>query len=289
MADGRNPNSATGGIRPAAARHAATAPWRPLRQAIDLAQGRGRPALSILAAARNAQVSEDASIMTAAPISYFSDVLCIWAYVAQARVDATRQAFPELRLDHRFVSVFGDARTKLRTAWHGRGEFEGYGAHVLKVAERFPHVEISRRVWHDVQPASSASPHLFLLAVRNWEREQPGSVAGVVPLFERVMWEMRVGFFRDDLDIAKRDVQRSIAAPLGVDVAAVERLIDNGTAFASLQADYQEAEKMRIEGSPTFVLNEGRQKLYGNVGFRIIEANIKELLREPAGEQASWC
>ena len=53
--------------------------------------------------------------------------------------------------------------------------------------------------------------------------------------------------------------------------------------------DYQDADKMRIEGSPSFVLNEGRQKLYGDVGFRIIEANIQELLRAPAGDQASWC
>jgi len=46
---------------------------------------------------------------------------------------------------------------------------------------------------------------------------------------------------------------------------------------------------MRIEGSPSFVLNEGRQKLYGNVGFRIIEANIQELLRAPGTDQVSWC
>ena len=46
---------------------------------------------------------------------------------------------------------------------------------------------------------------------------------------------------------------------------------------------------MRVQGSPTFVLNDGRQKLYGNVGFRIIEANIQELLREPKPDQASWC
>jgi len=36
------------------------------------------------------------------------------------------------------------------------------------------------------------------------------------------------------------------------------------------------------------VLNEGRQKLYGNVGFRIIEGSIKELLADP-GDRASWC
>ena len=46
---------------------------------------------------------------------------------------------------------------------------------------------------------------------------------------------------------------------------------------------------MRIEGSPSFVLNEGRQKLYRNIGFRVIEANIQELLRVPGSNQASWC
>ena len=32
---------------------------------------------------------------------------------------------------------------------------------------------------------------------------------------------------------------------------------------AKSRRDYQDAERMRIEGSPSFVLNEGRQKLYG--------------------------
>ena len=65
--------------------------------------------------------------------------------------------------------------------------------------------------------------------------------------------------------------------------------MDDGTAFAGLAGDYETADKMRIEGSPSFVLNEGRQKLYGNIGFRLIEANIKELLRAPHSEEASWC
>ena len=41
--------------------------------------------------------------------------------------------------------------------------------------------------------------------------------------------------------------------------------------------------------SPTFILNEGRQKLYGNVGYRVIEANLQELLKSPDASQASWC
>ena len=84
-------------------------------------------------------------------------------------------------------------------------------------------------------------------------------------------------------------LQYELAESLDVDIGAIEKSIRDGTAFAKLAADYQDADKMHIEGSPSFVLNEGRQKLYGDVGFRIIEANIQELLRVPCGDQANWC
>ena len=32
-----------------------------------------------------------------------------------------------------------------------------------------------------------------------------------------------------------------------------------------------------------------RCALFGNVGFRVIEANIKEVLRDPNQDRASWC
>jgi predicted DsbA family dithiol-disulfide isomerase len=104
-----------------------------------------------------------------------------------------------------------------------------------------------------------------------------------------MMWTLRCAFFRDCRDIARWDIQCEIGEGLGVDIGAIEELIDNGVAFARLAADYQDADKMRIEGSPSLVLNEGRQKLYGNVGFRVIDANIQELLRAPRADEASWC
>jgi predicted DsbA family dithiol-disulfide isomerase len=54
------------------------------------------------------------------------------------------------------------------------------------------------------------------------------------------------------------------AADLGADIGAIEECIHSGAPFAALAADYQDADKMRIEGSPSLVLNEGRQKLYGS-------------------------
>lgn len=108
-------------------------------------------------------------------------------------------------------------------------------------------------------------------------------------MFGQVLSAFRTAFFRDCRDIGRWDVQCQVAEPLGVDLATIEQCIHSGIAFANLAADYQDAEKMRIEGSPSFVLNEGRQKLYGNVGFHLIDANIQELLRSEDPNEASWC
>ena len=229
--------------------------------------------------------------MTPITVTYFSDVLCIWAYVAQARVDAVKRTFPgEVRLDYRFCSVFGDTRVKIGEGWRDRDGFDGYARHVSSIAARFPHVGLNPSTWTKVQPASSLSPHLFLSAVLEWERIAIPAAAEREPqIFESVMWALRRGFFADGLDISRLEVQRELARPFGVDLEAVTQAVSDGSAFARLSTDYQSADKMRIEGSPTSVLNEGRQKLFGNVGFRVIEANVREVLRDPNQDQASWC
>lgn len=229
--------------------------------------------------------------MGAVNITYFSDVLCIWAYAAQARIDAVEKKFGDsVRIEHRFCSVFGNTAQKIPAAWKDRGGYGGFNAHLQQTAAKFPHIALHPELWLRTRPATSMSPHLFMKALKLWSeeaREQEAQSASGI--FDRVMWGLRCAFFRDGRDISHLHVQREIAQSLGVDIAAVEKHIHSGAAFAQLASDYQDADKMRIEGSPSFVLNEGRQKLYGNVGFRIIEANIQELLRVPPGDQASWC
>ncbi len=230
--------------------------------------------------------------MSVVKVSYFSDVLCIWAYIAQARIDAIREKFGDaVRLEPRFCSVFGNTPLKIPTTWRDKGEYAGFNAHLRSVALQFQHVELHPDVWLTARPPTSTSAHLFMTAVRQWQHDRQGEGRGEpsMSIFDEVLWAFRCAFFRDCRDIARWDVQCELAEASGVDIAAIEQRIHDGTAHARLASDYQDADKMRIEGSPSFVLNEGRQKLYGNVGFRIIEANIQELLRAPGGDQASWC
>jgi len=229
--------------------------------------------------------------MSSVEVTYFSDILCIWAYVSQARIDAVKEKFADsVRIEHRFCSVFGDTAQKIGSGWNSKGGYDGFNAHLLQVGQRFPHIELHPEIWLTTRPVSSASAHLFLKAIQQCDREKgvPASPAAST-VFGDVARAFRLAFFRDCRDISRWEIQCEVAEALGADIGAIERCIHSGAAFARLAADYQDADKMKIEGSPSFILSEGRQKLYGNVGFRLIEANIQELLRAPSGEEASWC
>ncbi|MGA7656630.1 MAG: DsbA family protein [Methylocella sp.] len=229
--------------------------------------------------------------MSAVQIKYFSDVLCVWAYVSQARVDAIKEKFGDaIAVEYRFCSVFGDTVQKINSSWKDKGGYEGFNAHLRQVAAKFPHVPVHPDIWLKTRPVTSASPHLFLKAAQQCGNEAAPNASRFPPnFFDRLIWAFRSAFFRDCRDISRWDVQCDIAAGLGADTGPIEERIHSGAAFAALAADYQDADKMRIEGSPSLVLNEGRQKLYGNVGFRVIEANVQGLLHAAGPEDASWC
>lgn len=227
-------------------------------------------------------------------ISYFSDVLCIWAYAAQARLAEIVDAFgAQVEIETYYCSVFPDAWGKIEQAWSERGGFEGFNRHLLDVAGSFPHIRVHDRLWLDAKPRTSASAHLFLKAVEVFE--QDGGAAGKPPqyspdrLSSRASWEMRRAFFEFGKDISDWQVHREVADGLGIDYQAIERRIRSSEAVAALAVDQKISEQNGVAGSPTFIMNDGRQKLFGNVGYKLIEANIRELLRAPAVDAASWC
>jgi len=224
--------------------------------------------------------------MKSVPIVYFSDLLCVWAFIAQPRLDEIDAQFGDrVRVEARFCSVFGDTARKMATAWAAKGGYEGFNAHLRHVAAGFPEVTLHPDLWLSVKPASSTSAHLFLKAAQLAELDgelPPGSA-------DRLTRALRTAFFAEARDISTIQVQRVTAGAAGVALGAIETRIEDGRAFAALSSDYSDAESMGLKGSPSLVLNEGRQTLYGNVGYRIIEANIQELLRAPNPDHASWC
>lgn len=223
--------------------------------------------------------------MSSAHIVHFSDVLCVWAYVAERRMAELREEFGEaVTIDYRFVSVFGTARSKLEARWRDKGGLAAYAAHVRGVVAGFDHLGVHAEIWSRVAPSSSWPAHLVLCAVRLLEREGQAPAGTCVAL----AWRLREAFFRDALDISRQEVLLALVAQQGIAPDAVATLLGSGEAHAELAADYELARDQDVRMSPSLLLNEGRQRLNGNVGYRVIAANVREVLERPA-VQHSWC
>lgn len=213
-------------------------------------------------------------------LTYYTDVLCVWAYISQARVDEVAAQFPdEVSIDYRFCSVFGDTAYKIGTDWAERGSYAGFRDHLREAVSEFSHVKLHPDIWQRSRPVSSTPAHIVLKAVQRLDKRN----------CRAVLQELRRAFFEQCLDISSRSVLNASLEVVGVPLNDVQDVIDSGAAYADLEADHRDQQVLMVKGSPTFVLNEGRQKLYGNVGYGVIEANIKELLRSPVAGSASWC
>jgi predicted DsbA family dithiol-disulfide isomerase len=220
-------------------------------------------------------------------VEHFSDVLCVWAYITQIRIDELRDNFAdEVQVNYRFLQVFGDVPGKMATQWADRGGLDGYAAHVQEVAAQFPHVSISPQAWLANTPKSSLPAHLLLCGARVMGAAASNSKSP--DPVEYLLRALRHAFFVDTVDISKLQALFEVAGQTDIDVAELKRVVESGEAHACLAADLAAAAQSGVRASPTIIFNEGRQILAGNVGYRVLEANIRELLRSP-DEQQSWC
>lgn len=213
-------------------------------------------------------------------LTYYSDILCVWAYISQVRVNEVERKFAgQIAVTHRFCSVFGDTAHKIGVGWNDRGGYEGFANHLRETVAAFDHVKLHPDVWQRNRPASSTPAHVMLKAVQRVDKRR----------CEAVMHELRSAFFERCLDIGSWSVLRDILEVAAVSVNDVREAIDSGVAFADLEADHRDQQLLMVQGSPTYILDNGRQKLFGNVGYGVIEANIVELIQSPVAGAASWC
>ncbi|MCK5364271.1 MAG: DsbA family protein, partial [Gammaproteobacteria bacterium] len=159
------------------------------------------------------------------------------------------------------------------------GGYAGFGNHLCEAVSEFGHIKLHPEIWQRNRPKSSTPAHILMKAVQRVDKRQ----------CKAVLHELRLAFFERCLDISRWSALKAALEVSGVSVNDVQEAIDSGAAHADLEADRRDQQILMVQGSPTFILNEGRQKLYGNVGYGVIEANIKELLRSPAAGAASWC
>lgn len=213
-------------------------------------------------------------------IHYYSDVLCIWAWIAQRRIDELQQHFGErIAIKQHAIDVFGSSHEKIQRQWKDKGLFAGFADHVSHGASNYPDAIVHPDIWHKCRPSSSANAHLFIKAAALSAGEAAAKAYEL---------QVRKAFFCDAQDISDFSVLNQQLEQQGLNPAAAEVFINNGQAMAALMLDYQHAKQLNLQGSPSYIIDNGRQVLFGNVGYRILQANIEEHLKRPSGE-ASWC
>ena len=213
-------------------------------------------------------------------IDYYSDVLCVWAWIAQPRLEElTNQWAEQISVKHHFVDIFGDSQQKIAQSWGKHDGFEKFAEHVQHSARPFEESRVHPDLWRSVRPKSSAQSHLLLRAI--------GLVATEEQLVSTAL-RIRRAFFCDALDISDMDLLLELAVQENVDRDDLLACLRDGRAMAALSSDLKTAADLQVRGSPTWILNNGRQVLFGNVGYRILNANIEELLKNP-DDEASWC
>ena len=213
-------------------------------------------------------------------IDYYTDVLCVWAWIAQRRIEELDEQFGDaIKWRYHYVDIFGDTAAKMERQWSDRGLFEGFGKHVLDSASAYEDAPANPAIWARVRPTTSANAHLFLKAVELSHSPQE-SIALALSL--------RTAFFVQAEDLGSYEILMKVSTDKGLDETSISQVIRDGSALAALMSDYQKANELAIKGSPSYVMDGGRQTLYGNVGYRVLQANIEELLSNPTDE-ASWC
>lgn len=206
---------------------------------------------------------------------YWTDPLCIWAYVAQDRLERLFTEFGDaLDVDYHVVPVFGSLPWRFSKGPWAAGGVAARVEATRKVAAEHGHPEVSGEVWASATPSSSWAPGAAIKAVFALEARgeaPPGTGA-------RYQWALRQRFFVQNQDVCRRAVQLEVAEALGIPRGAVERGLDDGSALAALWEDHNLRDELKIQGSPTYVFDGGRARLYGNFPWGVLHATVAELV-----------
>lgn len=202
--------------------------------------------------------------------SYWSDPLCIWAFVAQEKLERVLADLgAQVRVDYRVVPVFGSVAWRFAEGPWAKDGVDGRVAATRKIAEQGGRTDVSGECWRKAMPMSSWAPAAAIKAVFAHD-EQMG------PSYQRALRER---FFVGEENIALRSVQLEVAETLGLERGPIEARLDDGSALAAVCQDHAEKERLRIQGSPTYVFDGGRAMLYGNFSYGILRSTVDELVR----------
>ncbi|MCL2778657.1 MAG: DsbA family protein [Polyangiaceae bacterium] len=206
--------------------------------------------------------------------SHWSDPLCIWALVGQSKLDRIlRDLGGCLRVEYRIAPIFGSIPWRFAEGPWAKEGILGRIAATKRIAEQNGRSDVSGECWQRAAPATSWAPAAAIKAVFALG-EGLGMKAG--PAYQVALRER---FFVAEQNIALRKIQLELAEEMNLPREPIEASLDDGSALCAVAEDYAEKERLRIQGSPTYIFDAGRIILYGNFNYEVLHHAVVELCR----------
>ena len=208
-------------------------------------------------------------------VEYWTDPLCIWAFVGHAKLERVLDAFGDkVAIRYRTIPVFDDIAERFDTGvWSANGR-EGRRASNRRIAREHLGLEITGDIWLNRELTSSWMPGMAVRAVALLEGR--GQIpTGCVPRFQ---WAVQRAFFEEDRNMTHRGELLAVAEACAIDVDAIVAELDSGRALAALLREDAEAQALKLRGSPSYVFDGGRSVVYGNFDYAVLEATVRALV-----------
>ncbi|MFD2177552.1 DsbA family oxidoreductase [Veronia pacifica] len=204
-------------------------------------------------------------------IDFYSDILCIWGWVGYHinHKLAGRWQEGEVRWHYRHLELYGDVAARIRSQGTGDQAYFRYAERSEKFVSGFDGLDFHPDVWRKVRPGSSLLPHQVIKAVELEYGQQTAN-----HFADRV----REAFFRDGRNIGDFNVLTDLLTEYQLSSKSLLSCITNGYALGATVAEFRQAENDKVPGSPTWMLDNDRYRLFGNVEASVIIATVDTLL-----------
>ena len=186
-----------------------------------------------------------------ATLEFWADYICPWAYVARVRIDPLIKEYKnsvklEIKaLPLEWVNGVPTSRESLEAEWWVAAVHDRRAVFGLYRDNTFPNTAI---------PVFRAGKAALL---QSYDK------------FLEFDLQVRRALFQDGMDISKVDVLLSIASRVGLDLDRFRKYMDSEESLEAVKQDYEQGrEKLDPQGSPSFVLPNGKQ-LYNPAGASI--------------------
>lgn len=203
-------------------------------------------------------------------VRVFSDYTCPWCYIGWSRLERLRSELADrVELDVRWEPFeihpeVPEEGMPVEELPYSEEQWEAMQDHLRGQAAR-EGLEIGKR-------PKVSNTHRALAAGTWVQEEDPERF----PAFHRALFQ---AYFAEGRDLGDPEVIRSVAREAGVDVQALDRALEDGDVEPALERTTEQARKLGINGTPTFVFDE----TYAAVGAqpaRILREVVEQVLEE---------